>query len=266
MEENDGIMIESTLEALRPRRYEKIMDLVAEAGIDVTPWGVRKDGSVVNNPRTNQIYCYEWAFGGGGQPTTLCVWHKSLVFSQGLIFYEGSMRQYAQELDRVATDRFALSDVRRSARTKAKRAQKFDLLLQYAYRKSEPLRVVILQGKLRSQPDSDWDTSKVQYRALDSEFWYVHSYLDSDGSCRLVRKVPPDGISTENDTQPPQPVFVDQFYLLDRPGKHESAGFDLTDLHKSVKRFWNERREYANVAPLPDSKWIMGTSSWRLIT
>lgn len=159
--------------------------------------------------------------------------HKASVFSQGLVFYKGSMRQYALELDRIAIDRSARSDSRSRARTQAKRARNFDFLLQRAYRKSEPVRVIILEGKLR--PDSDWGTSKVRYRALDSEFWYVHSYSDSDGSCRLVRKIPPDGMLTENDTPPSQPVFVDQFSLLDRPGKHESDGF-VFDRSPQVRR------------------------------
>ncbi len=221
MEDRDA----QVLESLRPHQHGNIMDLVAEAGIDVAPWGMRKDGSAVNNPRTNQTYCYEWAFGGDGQPTALCVWHRSLVFSQDLVLYEDSMRQYALKLDRVAIDRSAPSDARSRARAQATRARNFDLLLQHAYRKSEPVRVIILEGKPRSQPDPGWDTSKVRYRALDSEVWYVHSYSDGNGSCRLVRKVPSDRMLTNDDMPPMQPIFVDQFSLPESAGKRESAGF-----------------------------------------
>jgi 5-methylcytosine-specific restriction protein A len=236
MEENDVEVRES----LRPGRNEKIMDLVAEAGIDVAPWGVRKDGSVIDNPRTNQMYCYEWAFGGDGQPTALCIWHSSLTISQGSVLYDGNMRQYALELGRVATDRSVSSGVRYSARTKEKRARNFDSLVQRAYRKSQPVRVVILEGKRRSDPDLGWDTSQVRYRALDSESWYVHSYSYGDGSCRLVRKVPPDRIPTENDTLSLQPVFIDQFSLSAPVSKHESTGF-IFDRSSEVRRAVLER-------------------------
>ncbi|MDN5752555.1 MAG: HNH endonuclease [Nitrosospira sp.] len=216
------------------------MDLVAEAGIDVTPWGVRKDGSVIDNPRTNQTYCYEWAFGGGDQPTALCIWHGSLVISQGLILYDRNMRQYALELDRVAIDRSARSDARSRARIQAKRARNFDSLLQRAYRKSEPVRVVILEGKPHSEPDLRWDTSKVSYRTLDSEVWYVHSYSDDDGSCRLVRKNPPDRILNGENIPPTQPVFVDQFSLPTSVTKHESTGF-IFERSSEVRRAVLER-------------------------
>ncbi len=240
MEESDIDVLESVLESLRPGRNERIMDLVAEAGIDVTPWGIRKDGSVIDNPRTNQTYCYEWAFGGGDQPTTLCIWHHSLAISQGLVLYDRNMRQYALELDRVAIDRSAPSDVRSRARAQATRARNFDLLLQHAYRKSEPVRVIMLEGKPRSQPDPGWDASKVRYRLLDSEAWYAHSYSDGDGSCRLVRKIPPDEMLREQDISPTRPVFVDQFFVSEYAAKHESTGF-VFDRSSEVRRVVLER-------------------------
>lgn len=227
-------MPESVMEVLRPQRSEKIIDVVAKAGIDVSPWGVRKDGSLVSNPGTNQTYCYEWAFGGNGQPTALCIWHKSLVFSQDAVFYQGNMRQYALELDRVAIDRSAPSDVRSRARAQAKRARNFDSLLQRAYRESGPVRVIILEGKPRSQPDPGWDASKVRFRTLDPDFWYIHSYSD-DGSCRLVRKIPPISIPNGADILPAQPAFVDQFSLPEPVGRHQSHGFAF-DRSSEVRR------------------------------
>jgi len=78
------------LESLRPRRDGKIMDLVAAAGIDVSPWQRKKDGSPVKNPRANPHYCYEWGFGGRDEPIVLCVWHNSLELADGNI--SGSSR------------------------------------------------------------------------------------------------------------------------------------------------------------------------------
>jgi 5-methylcytosine-specific restriction protein A len=151
------------------------------------------------------------------------------------VLYDGNMRQFALSLDRVAIDRSARSGARSRARTQAKRARHFDSLLQRAYRKSEPLRVIVLEGKPQSQPDHGWDTSKVQYRVLDYEVWYVHSYSYGDGSCSLVRKIPPERVSNGEGILPTQPVFVDQFSLPEYPTKHESTGF-IFDRSSEVRR------------------------------
>jgi 5-methylcytosine-specific restriction protein A len=201
-----------------------IMDLVEKAGIDVSPWGVKKDGSVVKNPRANPNYCYEWAFGGNGEPTALCVWHRSLAFSQGLISYEDSLRQHALKLDLAAIDRSNPPHVKSRARDQAKRARNFDSLLQRAFRKSEPIRVVMLLGEPRSEAEIGWDTSKVKYRSLDTEAWYVHSYSDVDGAFRLVRSIPLDSTFASNNETVTPPVFEDQFSAPEPPQKRESVG------------------------------------------
>jgi 5-methylcytosine-specific restriction protein A len=216
------------------------MDLVAETGIDVAPWGVTKDGSAVKNPRKNPAYCFEWAFGGSDQPTALCVWHHSLSISRDLILYEDSIRQRASKLYRIATDRSNSSYIQSSAGKQARRAEKFDSLLQWAYRKHEPVRVIILEGKSPSQPELDWETFKVKYRMLDSEVWYVHSYSDSDGSYQLVRKIPPAAMLSREDIPSTQLVFVDQFSLPAPAAKHESTGF-IFDRSSEVRRAVLER-------------------------
>lgn len=235
MEENNDDIIKSQLESLRPRQYKKIMDLVEEAGIDVAPWGVKRDGSAVKKPQENPAYCFEWAFGGNGQSTVLCIWHRSISVFRDLIFYEDSIRQRASKLYRIATDRSNSSYIQSSARKQARRAEKFDSLLQWAYRKREPVRVIILEGKSPSQPELDWEAFKVKYRVLDSEFWYVHSYSDGDGSYRLVRKVPPAGILNEEDIPTTHRLFVDQFFLPLLVAKHETTGF-IFDRSSEVRR------------------------------
>lgn len=219
MEDN----VVQALESLRPQREGIIMDLVAEAGIDVSPWSVKKDGSAVKNPRANPNYCYEWAFGGSSEPTALCVWHRSLTDSQGLISFEDSLRKHALKLDLVAINRSNPAHVKSRARDQAKRARNFDLLLQRAFRKSEPIRVVLLLGESRSG-DVGWDTAVVKYRSLDTENWYVHSYSDENGSFRLLRNIPR---VTQGDTSPEpvtESVFEDQFSAPEQPQKRETTG------------------------------------------
>lgn len=218
------------LESLRPAQRAAIMDVVAAAGIDVSKWAIKQDGSRVLEPKKNPNYCYEWAFGGGDEPTLLCVWHRSLADSQGSIEYEGSLRELALSLDRVAIDRTNPSQVKSRARDQAKRARNFDSLLQRAYRKSRPVRVVLLLGEARSEAELGWDTSKVKYRVLDSEPWYVHSYSDDDGSFQMVRGVQPGDtaeVNAEANDAPKnsdEPAFVDQFDVTEPLEKRNSSG------------------------------------------
>lgn len=219
-----GNDIAGVLESLRPQREGMIMDLVEEAGIDVTPWAVKNDGSVVKNPRANPHYCYEWAFGGNGEPTMLCVWHASLAVPEGLIVYEDSLRQYALKLDLLAIDRSNPAHVKSRARDQAKRARNFDSLLQRAYRKSEFIRVALLLGESRAEAELGWETSKVRYRSLDTEFWFVHAYDDDDGSFRLVRGIPLVTALASVTPEATTPLFVDQFSIPDPLEKREMAG------------------------------------------
>lgn len=213
------------------------MDMVDAAGVDVSQWALRQDGSLVKNPAANPNYCYEWAFGGNGEPNVLCVWHSSMTVSDGLIVYEDCIRDLALKLDRVAIDRTNPAHVKSRARDQAKRARRFDSLLQRAYRKSEPVRVVILQGEPRAAAEVGWETAKVKYRRLDEVSWIVHEYRD-DGSFRVVRGVVPASeappaestisYASPDDEQEksrldPSP-YLDQFSIPDPPERRASFG------------------------------------------
>ncbi len=241
--------LKSQLESLRPVKDGKIMSMVADTGIDVAPWSFKQDGSQVANPAANPHYCYEWAFGGGEEPIALCVWHRHLTVEDGAIGYRGNYRDYALNLDRIAIDRSNPSHVKSRARDQAKRARKFDSLLQAAYRKSRPVRVVLLLGPAKENEDLGWEASKVRYRKLDSDPWFVESYGDMDGSFRLVRgprpienehSVSDNTLPTPSDTEsveanpadesgtavgvmPEQ--FVDQFLLPDLAEQQWSSGW-----------------------------------------
>jgi 5-methylcytosine-specific restriction protein A len=156
------------------------------------------------------------------------------------VLYDDSILQYASKLNLIAIDRSQSSKLRTRARKQEDRAQHFDSLIQSAYRKSHPIRVVILLGYPNSGSDIGWDTSKVQYRMLDPEAWYVHSYSDGDGSCRLVRKIPQARMLNEEDNPPEQAVFVDQFSLSAPVAKHEATGF-IFDRSPEVRRAVLER-------------------------
>ena len=219
---NDSV--EVTFESLKPRRDRMIMDLVAEAGIDVAPWAVTQAGTPVRNPRANPSYCYEWAFGGNGQPSVVCVWHKSMTIGDGSIVYDDNLRQHALSLDRIAITRENPPHVKSRARDQAARARRFDSLLQRAYRTRQPVRVVLLDGDSRAEEELGWERSEVKFRTLDIEPWYMHTYADDTGLMRLVRGVklaePVASASTVSVT----PEFVDQFSPMQVPQRHDTSG------------------------------------------
>ena len=210
------------LDDLRPTQRAKIMDLAAEAGIDVRPWAIREDGATIKNPAANPHYCYEWAFGGDNEPTALCIWQESLKVRDGRIEYEGNLRKEALDLDRAAEDYFKPQAIKSRAKEQARRARRFDLLLQRAYRQGKPLRVITLAGEMRrggSEPGVQ--SAIVDFRMLDPEPWYVHEYGDEDGSCRLVRgMVRPAELSAETLL----PTFFDQFSIPPAAARVESSG------------------------------------------
>ena len=234
--------LNEVLASLRPQREGMIMDLITAAGIDVSSWSVKKDGSVVKKPRANPSYCYEWAFGGGGEPTALCIWHPSLKVSGGAIVFEDSLRRHALELDNAAIDRSNPSHVVSRARDQAKRARKFDSLLQRGFHKAKPFRVVLLMGEPRAQTEFGWETSVVKFRSLDSENWYVHSYNNDDGLFRLVRSIPLGQTSAQPIPAPALPEFVDQFFI---PAPAKRVAVEATAIPRSpeVRRKVLERAQ-----------------------
>jgi len=176
-----------SLESLKPSRGQKIMDLVARAGIDVTPWATRLDGTPVKVPSANPNFCYEWAFGGNDQPSVVCIWHKSLAVDGGQIVYDDNVREFALKLDRIANTRENPPHVKSRARDQAARARRFDSLLQRAYRTGKLISVVLLEGTDRGEDGLGWDRSEVTFRELDDAPWRMTSYADGSGAFRLER-------------------------------------------------------------------------------
>lgn len=208
------------LQELRPVRNLKIMDLVAEAGIDVAGWAVKADGQPVTNPRANPNYCYEWAFGGSGSPIALCVWYDALEIQNEHIVFEANLRAQAMRLESITFDRLAPRSVRSRAKDQAARSRSFDELVQQAYRKSLPVRIVVVDGERAADRELGLDSSKVRTRKLDDLDWYVHRYSDNTGNLLLVRGMAP---STSDHAEPAtaNTRFVDQF-SIEEPDKRQS--------------------------------------------
>ncbi len=199
--------LRSVLNDLRPTARHPVMDLVAQAGIDVSGWAFKPDPKdstrtvPVAKPRANPKYCYEWAFGDETDGYVLCVWHDFLkvvdMATGPLIGIEQNIRALAVSLELVERDRTRDTVERNRARDQARRARAFDGALELAFRKRMSVRLIINEGDRRSSDELGKSKATVKWRALDGEPWFVHVYGD-DGATLLVRSVQPAEEGTVN--------------------------------------------------------------------
>lgn len=232
------------LSELLPTGRHFVMDLLAQAGLDVSPWHVTGDGRAVKTPRANPAYCYDWAFGDEAEGFVICVWHASLRLvtlpTGPAIAYQENIRDLALALDRICIDRTQPVADRNRSRDQAKRARAFDRVLQLAFRRGLPVRMIVNQGNRRDASELGKSASSVALRKLDGENWYVHRYEDSSGAVLLVRGTQRPvataltGAAFESDrlatahpvavpAQVPQLEFVDQFSEPGAAAQREST-------------------------------------------
>lgn len=197
------------LESLRPVADLKVMDLVAAAGVDVSPWAVKEGGAPVANPKANPNYCYEWAFGEGDEPIVLCIWFDTLTAQPEGIVFEDNLRQLAKKLEDIRFERLATPSVKSRAKDQAKRCDRFDRRLQLATRRLLPVRVILLDG-VRAD-ELGHDSSKVRFRRLDPVEWWMHEYDMATGAFLLVRGKPATVAYATEPSDRDAPEYVDQF-------------------------------------------------------
>lgn len=191
------------LEDLKPIEKRRVIDLVKEAGLDVSDWAhfARGPKWAAANPK----YCYEWSFVEPGR-VVLNLWHAS-------------MRERGDTVTLSTNERETIR--RHSGRgAKAvwkKRAKNLDLAIQEAWRNDLPIRVIVNDGKMRKAGDPKAKPAKVQRRMLDPLPWAVTSYNRKTGQCTLTR----DPIARGS---------VDQFDIPSDGG----AGAERIDVRSSV--------------------------------
>lgn len=162
----------NTKESLQPQQKFFVMDLVQQAGIDVSDWANFKGGA--KRARTNPKYCYEWTFVGPGV-IVLNIWYHSIIEKSNKISLQSNLRQTS-----------------RSESTKGvwkNRAEKFDKIVRNAYQRSQSVRVIINDGDPRKGNSKTEKASVVKFRILDPIPWSVTSYDDSSGEFVLTRGV-----------------------------------------------------------------------------
>lgn len=161
-----------SLDALRPLRRQLVMDLVKEAGLDVSDWPNYKGKHPASNPK----YCYEWVF-QGDQEIAACLWFDNMEITE-----------HGQTIQRInlwpIIKRHELKGGRPTA---ARRARSLDLALQRAYRLQLPVHAIVVDGDQADLDQDEDQSSIVRTRLLDSETWSVSEYDWTTGQCVLVR-------------------------------------------------------------------------------
>lgn len=160
---------------LRPIAKPRVIDLVAEAGFDVTDWEQGSGGK--ERASSNPKYCYEWCFQQAGMHI-FNLWLENMDFSDDEVTYTSNFRDKSQ----------GETGIRRT------RTMRFDAAVRNAYVNGSNPRVIILDRPPGSR-------GRATARSLDASPWTVVDYDFDDGGFRMVRGISPvervDGDVTE---------------------------------------------------------------------
>jgi len=133
------------------------MDLVKEAGVDVSGWADMKGGA--ENAAWNPSFCYEWGFLQPGKVAVFNLWHTELSEENGRIFRKINIRKV------LRTAGFQDNPTRK------RRAQRMDETFQAAWKQKLPVRIIVCE---RALIDSEQERrSKVSKRYLDPCEWRI---------------------------------------------------------------------------------------------
>lgn len=187
----------TTLEQLAPSKHNNVIDMVKLAGIDVSGWDYKKDGSLIKNPSVNQSKIYRWSFGGNNEPTLLFIWHDSLAIDGNkVISFANNLRAYKASLANIASG--SEKGNKNTARLRYDRAHEFENSVWSLFKSRKPCKVALLVAHDKNTKD-EVDTESVKFRELDDEEWYVHEFDGHTGNFILVRGVlPPETIEVDS--------------------------------------------------------------------
>ena len=146
------------------------MDIVAQAGIDVSDWA-----NTSGYPASNPKYCYEWCFEKPGELVLLSLWYEEMKEEKGQIF---------QLLNYKA---LAITSEKNKRPIWVRRARRMDSLIYKAWRDSLTVRVMVCDGKRQEISKPGAKPSKVNLRYLDPATWRIASYDQSTGACVVAR-------------------------------------------------------------------------------
>jgi len=164
----------SLLEEIRPNAKKRILDLVSEAGIDVSDWANYAGGK--ERAATNPKYCYEWSFVQPGRIVVVNLWFASMQERNGIVSIDLNLRQSIKKYSQ-----------RGGKGVWRARAERLDLAIREAANNRLPIRVVVNDGHMRDSDDLKAKASRVEYRLLDPVPWAVTAYDLKTGECVLTR-------------------------------------------------------------------------------
>ncbi len=196
---------------LKPTSQRRVIDLVRQAGVDVSDWSNYEHGA--SKPGANPKYCYEWAFVQPGTLVVLNLWYESMVEVNGAIEQHFNFRGTTAQKEKSGT--------RRARRRRMEEA------VALAYRLGLPVRVIVLDGIRRPVEETKGKPSRVAARLLDPVPWAVTTYNDNTGEFVLRR-----GAAAS--------AYVDQFSLPAPPDGQSGKHGVTTTVHNrdpEVRRF-----------------------------
>jgi 5-methylcytosine-specific restriction protein A len=172
----------SILDQIKPRKKNRIYDMVRDAGLDVGDWDASKGKAI--SAAANPKYCYRWSFIQPNEVVVLNLWHSDMKEKDGVVTDEWNAREIAKRGKGISVFR----------------ATEMDEAIQEAYQKKLPIRVVLCEGTKRDRNDPTSTATRVTFRSLDPEPWHVAKYNMATGQSTLMRGL---GQGAEH--------FVDQF-------------------------------------------------------
>lgn len=189
----------TVLDDLRPKKKDRLIDLVRATGVDVSDWKNFKLGK--KGEAKNPKYCYEWCFIEPGLVAVFNLWHSDLKLKGETVSIAANWRQTAARLEAKGAK---TNWITRSNRT--------DDAFRTAAMDKLPIRVIINDGtRTDGTVTPHAKPSRVKRRELDPVPWVIQSYDDKTGQCVLVRG---ERVTTVDqfDLQPPghpEPQQVD---------------------------------------------------------
>ena len=144
------------------------MDLVKQAGLDVSDWKNYKDRT---HPARNPKYCYEWALQEGDR--IVCnLWYANMDGSDPSGVQQHLHLPYTRKNEKAPTARIA-------------RRRKMNNILHDAFRNGLAIRVIVLDGRQRG--DGPKAKTVVKARDLDPKEWSVIAFNEQSGEVTLRR-------------------------------------------------------------------------------
>ncbi len=146
-----------TKSELQPTQKRKVIDLVREAGIDVSGWANFPGGKA--RAAANPKYCYEWTFIEPKKVAVFNLWWEEMKPRGQDIVFNLNFREFSDERGRRNQDRVKL-----------------------AIREKLPIRIIVLDGKMGNPKGSI-----VFKRQLDPAIWRVTALDQNTGDYTLTR-------------------------------------------------------------------------------